>query len=249
MACGRPASEGLRCNKLMGENIDNIPSVILGAFTAFWETVLGFLPNVIATVLLAVLGLILAKVSKIAVDRLLSLFKFDSLVEKTGLESYIAASDYNIRISNVISGTIYWLIILMTVTSIADLLHLEVISDLFERIVLYLPNIILAMVILIVGTIFSRIVNRYVFNNLKGFDMDLALTLAVVSEVVVQIFVWFLALEQLHVNTTLLLIVLSAVFGSMALACALAFGIAGQEVAREMINRARSKIEGGLDED
>ena len=233
----------------MGQNIDKIPSVIIGAFAAFWETVLGFLPNVIATFLVAILGLVLAKVSKITVDRILSLFKFDSLVEKTGLESYIAASDYDIRISNVISGTIYWLIILMTVTSIADLLHLEVISELFERIVIYLPNIILAMVILIIGTIFSRIVNRYMFNSLKEFDMDMALSVAVVAEVIVQIFVWFLALEQLHVNTTLLLIVLSALLGSIALACALAFGLAGQDVAKEMINKARNRIEGGLDED
>lgn len=233
----------------MGENIDNIPSVVLGAFAAFWETILGFLPNVLATLLLAILGLFLAKISKIAVDRMLGFFKFDNLVERTGLESYIAASDYDVKISNVISGTIYWLIILMTVTSIADLLHLEVISDLFERIVLYLPNIILAMVILIVGTIFSRIVNRYVFNNLKDLTMDLALTMAVVAEVIVQIFVWFLALEQLRVNTTLLLIVLSAVLGSIALACALAFGLAGQEIARDMISRVRSKIESGLDED
>ncbi len=233
----------------MGQNIDTIPSVILGAFAAFWETILGFLPNIIATLLLAILGLFLAKVSKIAVDRLLGLFKFDRLVERTGLESYIAASDYDVKISNVISGTIYWLIILMTVTSIADLLHLEVISDLFERIVIYLPNIILATVILIVGTIFSRIVNRYVFNNLKEVAMDFALTLAVVAEVVVQVFVWFLALEQLHVNTTLLLIVMSAILGSIALACALAFGLAGQEIAREMLQGARKKIESGLDED
>ena len=233
----------------MGENIEDIPSVLLRAFGGFWETVVGFLPNLLATLLVAGIGLVFAKAAKIAVDRLLALFKFDQLVEKTGLESYMSATDYNVRISNVISGTIYWLIILMTVTSIADLLHLQVISDLFERVVLYLPNIIVAMVILIVGTIFSRIVNRYVFNNLKRFAMDFALTVSVVAEVVVQLFVWFLALEQLHVNTTLLLIVLSAVLGSIALACALAFGLAGQDIAREMLAKMRSKIEGGLEED
>ena len=233
----------------MRENIDNIPSVLIGAFAAFWETVLGFLPNVLATLLVLVLGLLLAKVSKLLVDRLLGLFKFDLLIERTGLESYIAGSDYKVTIANLISGTIYWLIILMTITSIADLLHLQVISDLFERAVLYLPNIILALIILIFGTIFSRIVNRYVFNNLKKLSMDYALTLSIVAEIIIQVFIWFLALEQLQVNTVLLLIVLISVFGSLALACGLAFGFAGRELASELLTKARSKIEGGLDDD
>ncbi|MBF2734785.1 MAG: hypothetical protein ISN26_01640 [Betaproteobacteria bacterium AqS2] len=225
-----------------------ITSIILSSFAAFWETVLGFLPKVIATFLILVVGILLAKAARIVVSRLLQLFRFDQLVEKTGLESYIIGSDYNIRFSGLISGTIYWLIILMMITSIAELLGLQVISDLFEKVVLYLPNIILAMVILIIGTIFSRIVNRYVFNNLKELSMDFALKVALVAEVVVQVFVWFLALEQLQVNTILLLVLFSCLMGAAALAAALAFGLAGKDLAAEILVRSRRGIESGIEE-
>ena len=226
-----------------------ISEVILTSFAAFWETILGFLPNIIATILVLVLGIALAKAARLVVGRVLRFFRFDSLVEKTGLESYIIGDEYKITFSDLISGVVYWLIILMTITSIADLLRLEVISDLFEKIVLYLPNIILALIILIIGIIFSRIVNRYVFNNLKSLSMDFALTAAIFAEIVVQIFVWFLALEQLQINTVLLTIVLSCVMGAVSLAFAIAFGKAGQTIAAEMIEKGRKRIESGLDED
>ena len=233
----------------MSENITTLSSVLLGAFATFWETILGFMPNVLATVVVLILGLMLAKFSKIIVERLLKLFKFDLLVQKAGLEAYVVDSGYDFKFTRLISGTIYWLIILLTITSIAELLHLKVISDLFERVVLYLPNIIAAFAILIFGTIFSRIGNRYVFNSLKNTSMDIALALGVVAEVVIQIFVWFLALEQLQVNTLLLLIVLSTVFGAIAFACAIAFGFAGQDLARDLLAKARNKIEKGIDSD
>lgn len=233
----------------MTEQINTLSSVLLGAFSTFWETILGFMPNVLATFLVLAMGLFLAKFSKIVVERLLHLLRFDTLVQKTGLEDYLVAAEYDVTFSRLISGTIYWLVILLTVTSMADLLHLQIISDLFERIVLYLPNVILAVVILVFGTIFSRIVNRYVFNNLKERAMDLALSLAIVAEVIVQIFVWFLALEQLKVNTVLLLIVFSSVLGFLMLAGALAFGLAGQALARDLLEKARTKIEGGIEEE
>lgn len=233
----------------MEPQLDAFTSALIRALAAFWEKILGFMPNLLATFLVLIMGLFLAKFSKIVVERLLALFRFEALVQKTGLESYIAASGYKVTFSDLISGTIYWLVILMTITSIADLLHLEIISDLFERIVIYLPNVILAVIILIFGTIFSRIVNRYVFNTMKERAMDLALTLGIVAEIIVQVFVWFLALEQLQINTVLLLIVLCATFAFLALAGGIAFGFAGQKLAGEMLEKLRSKVERGIDEE
>lgn len=223
--------------------------IIITSFTAFWEEVLGFLPNIIAALLVLVFGIVLAKVAKAFISRLLGFLRFDQLVEKSGLESFLIGSDYNIRLSSVVSGTFYWLIILMTITAVAELFELEAIKDLLERIVNYLPNILLALAILIVGTIFSRIVNRYVFTHLKEIAMDFALKAAIAAEVIVQVFVWFLALEQLQVNTVLLLVMLSCIMGALALAAAIAFGLAGQTIALDMLQRWRSNIASSMKED
>lgn len=227
----------------------DIPSVVFGAFATFWENLLGFLPNIIGVVAVMVVGPILAKVAKIVVERLLTLLHFDKLVAMTGLESYMRGSGYKVNFTTLISWTIYWLIILMAITAIADLLKLHVISSLFQRFVLYMPNIIVAIIILIVGTILSRIVNRYVFNSLKDASIDFALGVAIFVEIIVQVFTWFLALEQLQINTVLLIIVLGSAFAAIALASAIAFGFAGRELAGDMLAKARRKIEDGIDDD
>ncbi|MCY4325382.1 MAG: hypothetical protein OXC81_05110, partial [Betaproteobacteria bacterium] len=157
----------------MTEQIDNIQAVMLAALTSFSSTVVGFLPNVLSTAVVLVAGLIGAKIAKVGVNKLLVLLNFDALVKRTGLESIFDNSEYNLSLSNIISTTVYWLVILLMVTTIADLLRLQIIYELFERFVIYLPNILVALAILIFGSIFSRIVNRYVFNMVKPYSMEI----------------------------------------------------------------------------
>ena len=231
----------------MTEQIDNIQAVMLAALTSFSSTVVGFLPNVLSTAVVLVAGLIGAKIAKVGVNKLLVLLNFDALVKRTGLESIFDNSEYNLSLSNIISTTVYWLVILLMVTTIADLLRLQIIYELFERFVIYLPNILVALAILIFGSIFSRIVNRYVFNMVKPYSMEIALRAGMIVEYVVLIIVWFLALQQLQVNVVLLLLIIGIVLGSIGLAAGIAFGLAGRQQARQIISRLSKHI-GDIDD-
>ena len=227
----------------MTEQIDNIQAVLLAALTSFSSTVVGFLPNVLSTAVVLVVGLIGAKIAKIGVNKLLVLLNFDALVKRTGLESMFDSSEYKLSFSSIISTTVYWLVILLMVTTIADLLRLQIIYELFERFVIYLPNILVALAILIFGSILSRIVNRYVFNMIKSYSMEIALRAGIVIEYVVLIIVWFLALQQLQVNVVLLLLIIGILLGSIGLAAGIAFGLAGRQQAQQIIARLSKHIE------
>ena len=218
----------------------------LAAVGAFWERIGAFLPTALAAILIVVLGLVGARMAKVFVARLLKIVRFDRLAERSGLESFFAAGDYPITLSGVVAGVVYWIIILMAITAAADFLRLKIISDLFERVVLYLPNVIVAVMILILGVLFSRIINRFVFGALKKFNMDNALAIGIICEYVVQVFVWFIALEQLQVNTDLLMIAFAIAFGGVCLAAAIAFGLAGRDAAARLINRASEKNRIGI---
>ena len=226
----------------MTEQIDNIQAVLLAALTSFSGTVVGFLPNILSTAVVLVVGLIGAKIAKVGVGKLLVLLNFDALIKRTGLESLFDSSEYNLSFSNIISITVYWLVILLMVTTIADLLRLQIIYELFERFVIYLPNILVALAILIFGSILSRVVNRYVFNMVKPYSMEIALRSGIVIEYVVLIIVWFLALQQLQVNVVLLLLIIGILLGSIGLAAGIAFGLAGRKQARQVIDRLSKRI-------
>ena len=227
----------------MTEQIDNIQAVLLAALTSFSGTVVGFLPNVLSTAVVLVAGLVGAKIAKVGVSKLLVLLNFDALVKRTGLESIFDSGEYNLSLSNIISTTVYWLVILLMVTTIADLLRLQVIYELFERFVIYLPNILVALAILIFGSILSRVVNRYVFNMVKSYSMEIALRAGMVIEYVVLIIIWFLALQQLQVNVVLLLLIIGILLGSIGLAAGIAFGLAGRKQAQQIITRLSKHIE------
>ncbi len=232
----------------MTEQIDNIQAVLLASLTSFASTILGFLPNVLAALVVLALGLFLARIAKIVVERLLRLLNFDSLVKRTGLESLVEGTEYNLTISGVISLTVYWLVILLMVTSIADLLRFQIIYELFERFVIYLPNILVALAILVFGSIFARIVNRYAFSKCKGLSMDAGLRVGIIAEDIVLIIVWFLALQQLHVNVDLLLLIIGISLGSAGLAAGIAFGLAGRRHAARILTRVEKRFEQGIED-
>ena len=234
----------------MPEQIDNITTVLFQASSSFSTKILAFLPNVIASVVIFLVGLLIARLARAIVNRLLKMLNFNNIVTKTGLESIFSSTDYQISVSSLVAGTVYWLIILLMITEIAELLHLKVISDLFERLVLYVPNLMLALAILIIGTFFARIVNRYAFNIVKNvLNMDQALSVGITVEYLVLLFVWFVALEQLRINTVLLLIVISTIVISVALAAAIAFGLAGREHAARILDRTARRLQSGIDDE
>jgi hypothetical protein len=100
----------------------------------------------------------------------------------------------------------------------------------------YLPKIIVAIVVLIFGTLLSRFVNRLVFAWLHSIKFDGALAISTSAEYLVQIFAIFVALEQLDIGTQLITALFVIIFGAVFLALAIAFGLGGKEWATKIIN-------------
>ena len=99
----------------------------------------------------------------------------------------------------------------------------------------YLPRIIVAILVLIFGTLLARFINRLVFAWLHSIKVDSALVVSTSAEYGIQIFALFVALEQLGIGTQLLIALFVIVFGSMFLALAIAFGLGGKEWASKVI--------------
>ena len=139
------------------------------------------------------------------------------------------------------SELIYWLVMLVVIVMVSDSLGLSKVSELFNKVVLYIPNIIIAILVLVFGTLLARFINRVVFAYLKNIGVEGALTLSTISEYAVQIFVVFVAMEQLQIGTQMLTAAFEIAFGAIALALALAFGLGGREWAAGVIQKLASK--------
>jgi hypothetical protein len=207
----------------------------------FWQQVATFFPKLLAVIVILFFGWLMAKVARIAAKRFLKLVKFDQFSGKSGLESFLKNDDFDVSLSGIISQVIYWLVILLFVITGANALGLTDVAVMLNHLANYLPKIIVAIVVLIFGTLLSRFINRLVFAWLHSIKFEGALTISTSAEYLVQIFSLFVALEQLDIGTQLLTALFIIMFGAVFLALAIAFGLGGKEWAAKIINERQKK--------
>ncbi len=215
----------------MNQQID----LFLSSLHTFWSEIAIFVPKLLAALVLFLLGWLLARLLRSAVERLLNALDFDRLAEKSGLEALASAGGVKLSLSGVIGALAYWLVILVVAVSVTNSLGLTTVAELLNRAVLYLPNILVAVLVLLFGTLLARFINRLVFAWLSGIKAPNALFMSTTAEYMVQVFAFFLALEQLDIGTQLVTAAFSIAFGGLVLALALSFGLGGREWAAEKI--------------
>jgi len=215
--------------------------VFVASLTAFWTQLAGFVPQLLAALLLLFVGWLLANLVRTGVMKLLDLLRFDSMAEKTGIEAFLKQGNLDVSLSRLLAKLAYWIVIFIVIVTVANSLGLHMVAELFNKVVLYIPNIIVAILVLVFGVLVARFINRMVFAYLNNIGVQGALTISTIAEYGVIIFVVFVALEQLAIGTTLLTAAFQIGFGAIGLAFALAFGLGGREWAAGVIKKLTEK--------
>jgi Conserved TM helix len=210
--------------------------IFMASLNQFWLQLVNFVPKLLAVVVILFFGWILAKLSRSAVKRILDITKFDQFSQKSGLEAFMNSGSLNLTLSGVISQVIYWLVIILFVITGANTLGLNEVANLLHDLASYLPRIILAILIMIFGTLLARFINRLVFAWLYGIKFSHALAVSTSTEYGIQIIAMFVALEQLGIGMQLIYSLFVIVFGAIFLALAIAFGLGGKDWAARIID-------------
>jgi hypothetical protein len=215
--------------------------VFVASLTSFWTQLAGFVPQLLAAMLLLFVGWLFANLVRTGVMKLLDLLRFDQLAEKTGIEAFLKQGHLDVSLSRILGKLAYWIVIFVVVVTVANSLGLHMVAELFNKVVLYIPNIIVAILVLVFGVLIARFINRLVFAYLNNMGVQGALTISTLAEYGVIVFVVFVALEQLAIGTTLLTAAFQIGFGAIGLAFALAFGLGGREWAAGVIKKLTEK--------
>lgn len=156
--------------------------VFVASLTSFWTQLASFIPQLLAALLLLFVGWILANLARTGVIKLLDLLRFDSLADKTGIEAFLKQGHVDISLGRLIANLVYWVIIFIVIVTVANSLGLHLVAELFNKIVLYIPNVIVAILVLVFGILIARIINRLVFAYLNNIGVQGALTISTLSE-------------------------------------------------------------------
>ncbi|MEQ1601350.1 MAG: hypothetical protein HOP04_01595 [Methylophilaceae bacterium] len=216
--------------------------IFLSSLNEFWNQIALFFPRLMAAIVILFFGWACAKLACVGLKRLLEFTHFDKFADKSGLEHFLSHGGVDLSLSGIISQVVYWLVILLFIITSANAIGLTEVASLLNQLVHFLPKIIVAILILIFGTLLARFVNRIVFAWLNGIKFTGALSMSTSSEYAIQIFSMFVALEQLDIGTQLLTALFVIVFGAIFLALAIAFGLGGKDWATKIISELDKKL-------
>ena len=219
-----------------------IQEIIRDSVAAFLEGVGDFLPNILAAILILIIGWLIARVFRGAVRRGLQLIKFPTIAEKAGIDGFLQTGGVKQSSTDLVAVLVYWLVMLMVLLTTVNALRLEVASQLLNEILLYIPNIIVAVIVLVVGLYAANFVAGLVRTAAANAGIAEAEVVAVVARYALIIFTFAIALNQLRIGEDIVANGFLILFGAACLAGALAVGLGSREVvARYMEDRFRMK--------
>lgn len=202
---------------------------------AMWTSILSFVPTMIFVVLILVLGWILALLTQKVITRFLKLARLDTISERIGIANILTKGDINYTLSEIIGVLIYWLMMLVVLLAAVNALRLDVAASLLNQVVLYIPNVVASLFILVLGIFFSSILANTVRTAAANAGLSQARTLGQFSQLVVVIFTIIEALNQLKIDTTIIQLIIKAVLAALALGVGLAIGLGCKDIANRYV--------------
>lgn len=212
-------------------------STIVEPVESMWSRVLGFLPTLVSVIIILIVGWMIAALIQKVVTRFLKLARFDTASEKTGIANILTKGDINYTLSEIVGVIIYWLMMLVVVLMAVNTLQLTVAAELLNRVILYLPNVIASVFILVLGIFFASIVANTVRTAAATAGMQQARSLGQSTQAVIAVFVFIQALKQLQIDTSLIDLFIKAVLAAIALGVGLAIGLGCKDMAAKYVGQ------------
>ncbi len=211
--------------------------VVLEPLGSFFQRLADFLPNLLSSLIILGLGFLAAWGLRQAIQKLMQVLNTDRICERVGLTRALGKGGIKETPSGIVGKVFYWLVVIVFTIMALYTLRIPAIENLLEKFFLYLPNLFVAVILIIVGYLISNFVERAVliasvnagirFSGLMGKGAKVGVLMLVVT----------MALEQLGIGKDTVVIAFSIVFGGVVFGFALAFGLGGKEIAREYLEK------------
>lgn len=224
--------------------LEAFATTILESFNKVLEGLIGLLPSVIAALIVLILGWFAAVGLGKLVRRLVEYTKVDDVIDKSGIDKTLSDAGIEFNLAKLFGWLTKWFIIVVLLVAVADILGLTQITEFLTTIALYIPNIIIAVVILLVGLVLGNFVYKVVHKTVEASKVSTAAgVLASLAKWSILVFTTLAALSQLNIAEALVQTLFTGFVGMLALAGGLAFGLGGKDAAREFVEKIKKEVQ------
>ncbi|GAB4376674.1 MAG: hypothetical protein Kow0075_04010 [Salibacteraceae bacterium] len=213
----------------------------LNSLQALGETLMGAIPNILGALILLLLGWLLAKGAAKLTQRLLKKTNIDRWTEKLSGSEAFQKNKIKIDTAKVISGFVYWLIILVFFITASDTLGWKSVSKEIGTLVRYLPQLLSAIVIFVIGMYIANFVRQALLATFTSLGVTGSKLLSDLAFYVILILLSVTAMNQAGINTQILTNNISIILGSVLFAFALAFGLGAKDLLHNMLSGLYSR--------
>jgi len=206
------------------------------------STFFSYIPQLIGAIVILIVGYVLARVLQAVVGRVLQGIGFDRWMERGGIKQFFDRAETNQTPASILGALVFWFVFIIAITMAADALGIPQVSAVLAQLIAYIPSIIAAILILILAALLANFLAGIV-RGATGSDV-----LSSIARYAIIVYAVFAALTQLGIAVQLTANTFLILLGAVALAAAIAFGIGGREVARDILEKAYNRSDEVVDD-
>lgn len=218
--------------------MESVNNVLINTLNNSVATIISFIPLFLSGFIILLIGIIASTFVRQIVREGLRIIKFESFLKKYGVPESKETADW----STILSEIARWFLIIVFLVPAAQVWGLGRFVDVLNNLLLYLPNVFIAVLLLLVGFVVSKLVYDLLMASLRGLSRESAKSISMVGRWAVLVFVFLIVLNQLGIASDLIQILFSGIVAMVAIAGGLAFGLGGKDAAREVIEKLRKKL-------
>jgi len=217
--------------------LDVLKQSFTEALNQTWVGIFSFIPRLLLAIIVLFIGWIIAVtlaklawhfIKAIQLDRALESVSFKRIWEKTG---------YKLNSPLLFYELVKWFVIIVFLTVATNILGLQQLTDFLKSVVSYLPNVIIAAFVLVIGVLIGKFLEGIVLGSAMAANLKSAPVLGTISKWAVLIFSLLVALDKLGVATYVIQTAETGLIFAVALALGLSFGLGGRDHAKEILSR------------
>lgn len=211
--------------------IEQLTVIIGSPVKAMVVKISGYIPSIVGALIILMLGWIVAKFIEATFVKILRAARVDVAADKTGITKVLQQGDIKLSLSEIVGVISYWLIVLIAMVAALNALNLTIAADLLSRLVGYVPNIIAAIFVLVLGMFLANFVSIIVRTSASNAGIGMSKLLGQITRVVLIVFSIAVAIEQLKIGTALIGYAVNVILASVGLGFAIAFGLGCKDIA------------------
>lgn len=215
---------------------DTSEAIVYSLYEALMRFV-SFLPALIGALIILVVRWLIAGLLAKLIERGLTAVGLEKAVAHSGIGDFVGKSGTKMTVSGVIATLVKYFVFLIFVQAAANVIGIPQLTEIINRIILFIPNVVVAMAIIVIGSVIAKFLSGLVRSGVSELGVGNPNLLATLTNYIIIGFAVIAAIDQLGIAATLINTLLIGLIGSVALAIGLAFGLGGREVAAQITQK------------